>query len=125
MDGEGGHKGTVGAACELCFAVAWPIRGADEERRAGMSSEDARAPARTISPAATADAPAASPPFPLGPLAATLAVQTLATAAAYSIPAVAPAIARDLGINPALVGVYISAVYGVGIFSALVSPTSS
>ena len=87
-----------------------------------MSSEDARAPARTISPAATADAPAASPPFPLGPLAATLAVQTLATAAAYSIPAVAPAIARDLGIDPALVGVYISAVYGVGIFSALFSP---
>lgn len=42
--------------------------------------------------------------FPVGPLAATLAVQTLATAAAYSIPAVAPAVAGDLGVNPALIG---------------------
>ena len=73
-------------------------------------------------PATTIPAPAVAPPFPFGPLAATLAVQTLATAAAYSVPAVAPVIARDLGINPALVGVYISAVYGVGIFSALFSP---
>src|SRR5436305_15318535 len=42
--------------------------------------------------------------FPVGPLAATLAVQPLATAAAYSIPAVAPAVARHLGVNPALIG---------------------
>ena len=61
-------------------------------------------------------------PFPLWPLAATLAVQTLSTAAAYSIPAVAPVVAKHLGIDPALVGVYISIVYGVGIFSALFSP---
>ena len=60
--------------------------------------------------------------FPVCPLAATLAVQTLATAAAYSIPAVAPAVARDLGVNPALIGLYISTVYGVGILSALFSP---
>ena len=60
--------------------------------------------------------------FPVGPLAATLAVQTLATAAAYSIPAVAPAVGRDLGVNPALIGLYISTVYGVGILSALFSP---
>ena len=60
--------------------------------------------------------------FPVGPLAATLAVQTVATAAAYSIPAVAPAVARDLGVNPALIGLYISTVYGVGILSALFSP---
>ena len=53
---------------------------------------------------------------------ATLAVQTLATAAAYSIPAVAPSVARDLGVNPALIGLYISTVYGVGILSALFSP---
>lgn len=65
---------------------------------------------------------ASGPAFPLGPLAATLAVQTLSTAAAYSIPAVAPAIASDLAINPALVGFFISVVYGVGIFSALLSP---
>jgi MFS family permease len=58
----------------------------------------------------------------LGPLAATLAVQTLSTAAAYSIPAVAPAVAHDIGANPALVGYFISAVYGVGILSALLSP---
>lgn len=60
--------------------------------------------------------------FPVGPLAATLAVQTLATAAAYSIPAVAPVVAQDLGVNPALIGLYISTVYGVGILSALFSP---
>lgn len=64
----------------------------------------------------------APPPFPLGPLVTTLAVQTLSTAAAYSIPAVAPAVARDLAINPALVGFFISTVYGVGIISALFSP---
>jgi len=63
-----------------------------------------------------------APAFPLAPLAATLAVQTLATGAAYSIPAMAPEIARHVGINPALVGVYISLVYGVGILSALLSP---
>lgn len=60
--------------------------------------------------------------FPLWPLATTLAVQTLATAAAYSIPAVAPAVAHDIGVNPALIGFFISTVYGVGILSALFSP---
>ena len=60
--------------------------------------------------------------FPYGPLIVTLAVQTLSTAAAYSIPAIAPVVAKDLGIAPALVGVYISVVYGVGILSALFSP---
>jgi MFS family permease len=65
---------------------------------------------------------AAERSFPSGPLATTLAVQTLSTAAAYSIPAVAPAVAGDVGVNPALVGYFISAVYGVGILSALFSP---
>ena len=37
-------------------------------------------------------------------------------------PAVAPAVARDLGVNLALIGLYISTVYGVGILSALFSP---
>jgi MFS family permease len=60
--------------------------------------------------------------FPLWPLLATLAMQTLSTGAAYSFPAVAPAIARDLGIDGALVGFFISTVYGVGIVSALFSP---
>jgi predicted MFS family arabinose efflux permease len=73
---------------------------------------------------APAPAPAAPQRFPLGPLAATLAVQTLATGAAYSLPAVAPAIARDLGVHPALIGFFISTVYGVGILSALLSPVS-
>ena len=60
--------------------------------------------------------------FPLAPLLANLAVQTLATAAAYSIPAVAPEVARHLAIPPAWVGFFISIVYGVGILSALLSP---
>lgn len=75
-----------------------------------------RARTGNLSPATPA------PSFPLGPLAATLAVQTLSTAAAYSIPAVAPAVARDVGVNPALVGFFISTVYGIGILSALLSP---
>lgn len=65
---------------------------------------------------------ATAPSFPSGPLATTLAVQTLSTAAAYSIPSVAPAVAQDVGVNPALVGFFISTVYGVGILSALLSP---
>lgn len=60
--------------------------------------------------------------FPLAPLLANLAVQTLATAAAYSIPAVAPEVARHLAVPPAWVGFFISIVYGVGILSALLSP---
>ena len=61
---------------------------------------------------------------PLVPLAATLAMQTLATMAAYSMPAAAPEIGRGLGVEPALVGVFISFVYGVGMVSALFSPSA-
>jgi len=60
--------------------------------------------------------------FPLWPLLAMLATQALATMAAYSLPAVAPAVARELGVPGALIGVFISTVYGVGIASALLSP---
>ena len=60
--------------------------------------------------------------FPTGPLIATLATQSLATMAAYSFPAAAPAIARDLQVPGTLVGFFISTVYGVGILSALLSP---
>ena len=61
---------------------------------------------------------------PWVPLAATLAMQTLATMAAYSMPAAAPEIGRGLGVEPALVGVFISFVYGVGMVSALFSPSA-
>lgn len=60
--------------------------------------------------------------FPAGPLVATLAIQTLSTMAAYSLPAVAPAVARDLGVAGPLIGFFISTVYAVGIVSALLSP---
>ena len=60
--------------------------------------------------------------MPLWPLAATLAVQTLATMALYSLPAVAPAVARDLHVRGTLVGSFVALAYGVGILSALVSP---
>ena len=60
--------------------------------------------------------------MPLWPLAATLAVQTLATMALYSLPAVAPAVARDLHVRGTLVGSFVAMAYGVGILSALVSP---
>lgn len=61
---------------------------------------------------------------PWVPLVATLALQTLATMAAYSMPAAAPEVGRGLGVEPALVGVFISVVYGVGMLSALLSPSA-
>jgi MFS family permease len=60
--------------------------------------------------------------MPIWPLAATLAVQTLATMAMYSVPAVAPEVAQDLGVSGTLVGSFVATAYGVGILSALVSP---
>jgi len=59
--------------------------------------------------------------FPLWPLLATLAAQTLATMAAYTLPALAPVVARDLEVNGALVGYFVSVVYGVGIASSLLA----
>ncbi|MGE0714289.1 MAG: MFS transporter [Alphaproteobacteria bacterium] len=63
-----------------------------------------------------------SPAPPIAELIATLALQTLATMAAFSVPAAAPEISRDLGIDAALVGFFVAIVYGVGIASALLSP---
>ncbi len=60
--------------------------------------------------------------MPFWPLAATLAVQTLATMALYSVPAVAPRVAQDLNVSGTLVGGFVATAYGVGILSALVSP---
>ena len=60
--------------------------------------------------------------FPVWPLIATLATQSIATMAAYSFPVVAPVIAKDLQVPGTLVGFFISTVYGVGIISALLSP---
>jgi MFS family permease len=60
--------------------------------------------------------------LPVWPLAITLAVQTLATMALFSVPTAAPKIARDLGLPGALVGVFVSVVYAVGIVSAVLSP---
>ena len=59
--------------------------------------------------------------FPLWPLLATIAMQTAASMAAYSVPALAPAIARDLGIDGAMAGYFVSVVYGVGIGSSLLA----
>lgn len=60
--------------------------------------------------------------IPVAPLAATTVMQALVTMAAFSIPAAAPEVARDLSISPALVGSFVSLIYGVGIGSALLSP---
>lgn len=60
--------------------------------------------------------------FPVLPLIATLATQSLATMAAFSFPVVAPVIAEDLQVPDTLVGFFVSTVYGVGIVSALLSP---
>lgn len=60
--------------------------------------------------------------MPVWPLAAALAVQTLATMAQFSVPAAAPQIARDLGVPGTLSGMFVSIVYTVGIGSAVLSP---
>ena len=60
--------------------------------------------------------------MPLWPLIATLAAQTLATMALFSLPAIAPAVAAALHVPGELVGVFVSLAYGVGIVSALLSP---
>ena len=60
--------------------------------------------------------------MPIAPLAATLAMQTLATMTLYSIPTVAPEVARDLAVNGTLVGGFVAMAYGVGILSAITSP---
>ena len=60
--------------------------------------------------------------IPWLPLLATLLLQTLATMAAYTLPAAAPKVAAELAVPGALVGFFISTVYGVGIVSAVLSP---
>jgi MFS family permease len=60
--------------------------------------------------------------MPLWPLIATLAAQTLATMALFSLPAIAPAVARSLDVPGELVGLFVSIAYGTGIVSALLSP---
>lgn len=74
-------------------------------------------------PGVSASPPAAPTRFPVWPLLAMLATQSLATMAAYSLPAVAPAVARDLGVPGALAGAFVSTVYGAGIASAVLSPS--
>ena len=51
--------------------------------------------------------------MPIWPLLATLAVQTLATMALYSLPTLAPEVARDLRVNGTLVGGFVATAYGV------------
>lgn len=60
--------------------------------------------------------------MPVWPLAATLATQTLATMALYSLPTLAPAVAADLDVPGTLAGGFVAIAYGVGIVSALTSP---
>lgn len=60
--------------------------------------------------------------MPVAPLAATLAVQTLATMTLYSVPTLAPAIAADLGVAGTMAGGFVAIAYGVGVVSALLSP---
>ena len=70
----------------------------------------------------TSAAPSSLREMPVWPLAATLAVQTLATMALFSVPAIAPEIARDLHVSGTLVGGFVATAYGTGIISALLSP---
>jgi MFS family permease len=60
--------------------------------------------------------------MPILPLVATVSVQVLATMSLYSLPTLAPEVARDLHVNGTLVGGFVATAYGVGIISALLSP---
>ena len=64
------------------------------------------------------------PAFPIWPLIVTTAMQTLATMAVFAIPALAPAIGRDLGVDGVFAGYFISLVYGAGIVSSLMAATA-
>ena len=64
------------------------------------------------------------PTFPLWPLVVTTAMQTLATMAVFAIPALAPAIGRDLGVDGVFAGYFISLVYGTGIASSLLAESA-
>lgn len=77
---------------------------------------DGRRPGKSMA------APVSLRAMPIAPLAATLAVQTLATAALFSLPAIAPAVAASLHVNGELVGGFVATAYGTGIASALLSP---
>ncbi len=85
-----------------------------------------RSPTASGLAAATAPPPPTAPTtlraMPIWPLAATLAVQTLATMAMLSLPAAAPEVAHDLHVPGTLIGTFVSLVYSVGIVSALGSP---
>ena len=60
--------------------------------------------------------------MPIWPLIASLAAQTLATMALFSLPAIAPAVAGALQVSGELVGLFVALAYGIGIISALLSP---
>lgn len=60
--------------------------------------------------------------MPIWPLIASLAAQTLATMALFSLPAIAPVVASALHVSGELVGLFVALAYGVGIISALLSP---
>jgi MFS family permease len=61
--------------------------------------------------------------IPYVPLLAALVVQTLATMAAYSIAAAAPSISKELQVPGEYVGLFVSIVYGLGMVSAMFSPS--
>src|SRR3546814_8651985 len=83
---------------------------------AGMSRND-RANARRIETFTDAMAK-----LPLVPVLATFAVQACATMTLFAVPVMAPAMAVDLGLPPALIGAYMSVAYLAATVSALVCP---
>lgn len=54
-------------------------------------------------------------------LVSTLSIQALATMAALTVPVFAPAVAREIGTDPVLVGIYVALVYIGSMISGLVS----
>ena len=67
-----------------------------------------------------------SPVIPAGPwatLAVTLAIQAMVSMAVFSVPVLAPELARLLGVSPSLVGPYVAIVYvGAIMASTLAGP---
>ncbi|HET9651939.1 MAG TPA: MFS transporter, partial [Usitatibacter sp.] len=57
----------------------------------------------------------------LFPLAATTAVQLLASMALVTVPVLAPAASADVGVSAGLVGLFIALCYGASMFASLLS----
>jgi hypothetical protein len=58
------------------------------------------------------------------PLLATLSIQAMVAMALLTLPVMAPVAAKNLGVSPALIGVYVAMTYAGAMFASLTSGTT-